>query len=51
LASIRRGVRSAWWRPLSVALVLSSSLLAACGGGNEESAPADAKAAQMRCAP
>ncbi|NMM10471.1 MAG: hypothetical protein HHJ16_09375 [Polaromonas sp.] len=41
--------------PLAVALLLTTALLAACGGGDvkgsDQSAPADAKTPQIRCAP
>lgn len=39
-------------RPLAVALLLTSTLLTACGGGGKggQTASADAKTPQMRCA-
>ncbi|MDD5332300.1 MAG: hypothetical protein PHS32_01025 [Rhodoferax sp.] len=40
----------ALYRPLAVALLLTCTLLSACGGGNSQTPSADAKAPQMRCA-
>ena len=40
------------YRPLAFALLLTSTLLSACGGsgGDSQTASADAKTPQMRCA-